>query len=74
MPGSGGANSFASTSGANFYRPWHVIQPPPGFTPHSYSACDELFLPWPEFKKFNGNHLEFKSFITNFETHVEPRV
>ena len=74
IPGSGGASSFASTSGANFYPPWHVIQPPPGFTPLSYPAYDELFLPRPEFKKFNGNPLEFKSFITNFETHVEPRV
>ena len=25
LPGSGGTNSFASTSGANFYPPWHGI-------------------------------------------------
>ena len=62
------------TSGANFYPPWHVIQPPPGFTPLSYPTYDELFLPRPKFKKFNGNPLEFKSFVTNFETYVEPRV
>ena len=51
-----------------------MIQPPPGFTPLSYPAYDELFLPRPEFKKFIGNPLEFKSCITNFETHVEPQV
>ena len=51
-----------------------MIQPPPGFTPLLYPAYDELFLPRLEFEKFNGNPLEFKSLITNFETHVEPRV
>ena len=55
MPGSGGSNGFVSTSGANFYHLWHVIQPPPGFTPLSYPAYDELFLLRPEFKKFNGS-------------------
>ena len=74
MPGSGGANSFVSNSGANFYPPWHAIQPPAGFTPLSYPAYDELFLPRQEFKKFNSNPLKFKSFITNFESHVEQRV
>ena len=61
---------------------------PPGFTPLTYAqpsnslynqyarqpSYDELFLPRPEFKKFNGNPLEFNSFLINFETHVEPRV
>ena len=51
-----------------------TVQPPPGFTPFSYLSYDELFLPRPEFKKFNGNPLDFRLFITNFETHVEPRV
>ena len=51
-----------------------MIQPPPGFTPLLYPAYDKLFLPWPEFKNLKGNPLEFKSFITNFETRVEPRV
>ena len=33
-----------------------------------------MFLPRPEFPKFNGNPLEFKSFLNNFETHLKPRV
>ena len=32
-----------------------------------------MFLPRPEFPKFKGNSLKFKSF-NNFETHLEPRV
>ena len=51
---------------------------PPGFAsfaPYPYNVSyDELFLPRPEFKKFNGNPLEFRSFISNFETHIEPAV
>ena len=35
---------------------------------------DSMFLPRPEFLKFNGNPLEFKSFLNNFKTHLEPRV
>ena len=35
---------------------------------------DNMFLPKPEFPKFKGNSLEFKSFLNNFETHLEPRV
>ena len=33
-----------------------------------------MFLPRPEFPKFYGNSLEFKSFFNNFEMHIEPRV
>ena len=33
-----------------------------------------MFLPRPEFPKFKGNPFEFKSFLNNFETHLEPRV
>ena len=54
-----------------------VRQPPgfPSFSPYFHNVSyDELFLPRPEFKKFNGNPLEFRSFIDNFETHVEARV
>ena len=51
---------------------------PPGFPPFPlYSrpvSYDELFLPRPDFTKFNGDPLEFQSFIANFETHIEPRV
>ena len=35
---------------------------------------NSMFLPRPEFPKFKGNPLEFKSFLNNFETHLEPRV
>ena len=35
---------------------------------------DSVFLRRPEFPKFNGNPLEFKPFLNNFETHLEPRV
>ena len=35
---------------------------------------DSMFLPRPEFPKFKGDPLEFKSFLNNFETHLEPRV
>ena len=33
-----------------------------------------MFLPRPEFSKFNGKPLEFKSFLNNFEMHLELRV
>ena len=52
--------------------------PPPGLQPlpqfHRQLSYDELFLPRPEFKKFNENPPEFCSFILNFETHIESRV
>ena len=35
---------------------------------------DSMFLPRPEFPKFKGNLLVFKSFLNNFKTHLEPRV
>ena len=35
---------------------------------------DNMFLPRPEFPKYSGDPLEFKAFISNFETHIEPRV
>ena len=35
---------------------------------------DDLFLPRPELSKFSGDPLEFKLFISNFETHVEFRL
>ena len=46
----------------------------PCLSDYCQPSYDELFLPRPEFKKFNGNPSEYKSFISNFETHVEPRV
>ena len=48
------------------------LQPLPQF--HRQLSYDELFLPRPEFKKFNENPPEFCSFILNFETHIESRV
>ena len=33
-----------------------------------------MFLLRPEFPCFNGNPLEFKSFLDTFEAHLEPRV
>ena len=75
-----GRNTWQSN---NYYQPnlrpeVSQARPPPGFPPFIlYSrlvSYDELFLPRPEFKKFNGNPLEFKSFIADFETHIEPRV
>ena len=35
---------------------------------------DDLFLSRPELSKFSGHPLEFKLFISNFETHVESRL
>ena len=35
---------------------------------------DDLFLPRLELSKFSGDLLEFKLFISNFETHVESRL
>ena len=46
----------------------------PGFAPLTYPTYDELFLPRPEFKRFNGDPLAYKAFISNFETHLEPRL
>ena len=38
-------------------------------------SFDSLFLPRLEFSKFSGDPLEFKNFLSNFETtHVESRV
>ena len=37
-------------------------------------SYDGMFLPRPEFPKFSGDPLEFKSFINNFEIHIEPRI
>ena len=35
---------------------------------------DDKFLPRPELTKFNGDILEYNSFINSFETHVEAKV
>ena len=35
---------------------------------------DNLFLPRPEFVKFDGSPLNFTSFKTNFEKHVKPKM
>ena len=35
---------------------------------------DSMFLPHPEFPKFSGDPLQYRTFITNFETHVESRI
>ena len=35
---------------------------------------DSMFLPRPEFPKFSGDPLQYRTFITNFETHVESRI
>ena len=43
----------------------------PGFHDLTY---DNMFLPRPELPKYSGDPLEFKAFISNFETHIEPRV
>ena len=43
----------------------------PGFDNHTY---DNMFLPRPELPKYSGDPLEFKAFISNFKTHIEPRV
>ena len=51
-----------------------AVRPPPRFMPFSYLSYDELCLLKPEFKKFNGNPLEFKIFLSSFETYIEPRV
>ena len=45
---------------------------PTEFAPLTYPTYDELFLPRPEFKRFNGNSLAYRAFISNFETHVQP--
>ena len=40
----------------------------------SYLKYDSMFLPRPEFPKYSGDPLEFKAFMNNFETHIEPRI
>ena len=35
---------------------------------------DNMLLPRPELPKYSGDPLEFKAFISNLETHIEPRV
>ena len=35
---------------------------------------DSMFLQRPEFPKFSGDPLQYRTFITNFETHVESRI
>ena len=35
---------------------------------------DSMFLPRPEFSKFSVDPLQYRTFITNFETHVESRI
>ena len=80
---------FSSTSNAPVHHvPYNSYVPPadkvmssdltpicyPGvYTPHALHY-DNLFLPRPEFPKFSGDPLEYKPFIQNFETHIEPRV
>ena len=54
----------------NLLLPVHL----PGLYTPSAANYDSLFLPRPEFTKFSGDPLEFKTFMSNFETHVEPRV
>ena len=49
------------------------VVPASFMAPHSVTY-DSLFLPRPEFSKFAGDPLEFQLFISNFETHIEPRV
>ena len=49
------------------------VVPASFMAPHSVTY-DSLFLPRPEFSKFAGDPLEFQLFISDFETHIEPRV
>jgi len=65
----GGTTSYFN---ANHYAPRSAIRLPPGFIPFSYLSYDKMILPRPEFKKFSGDPLEFKTFFTNFKTHIEP--
>ena len=46
----------------------------PGVYNQNSVNYDSLFLPRPEFPKFSGDPLEYKAFMNNFETHIEPRV
>ena len=50
-----------------------VCAPHPHVTPCVFHK-DDLFLPRPEFVKFDGNPLNFMTFKTNFEKHVKPKV
>ena len=51
------------------------------FMPNQRTTClpgrvnyDSMFLPRPEFPKFSRDPLQYRTFITNFETHVESRI
>ena len=46
----------------------------PGVYNQNSVNYDSSFLPRPEFPKFSGDPLEYKAFMNNFETHIEPRV
>ena len=46
---------------------------PDAYNPDSVKY-DDLFIPRPELPKFSKDPLDFKGFINNFETHIEPRV
>ena len=50
-----------------------VCAPHPHVTPCVFHK-DDLFLPRPDFLKFDGNPLNFMTFKTNFEKHVKPKV
>ena len=50
-----------------------VCAPHPHVTPCVFHN-DDLFLPRPEFVKFDGNPLNFITFKTNFEKHIKPKV
>ena len=62
------SNSFVNYNRQSFPAPTF---PFPWQTNLSYES---LLLPRPEFAKFSGDPLEFKNFLSNFETHVESRV
>ena len=65
---------------APYYVGNHVTNAPfagrySSYTPGcSYLKYDSMFLPRPEFPKYSGDPLEFKAFMNNFETHIEPRI
>ena len=46
----------------------------PGVYNQNSVNYDSLLLPRLEFPKFSGDPLEYKAFMNNFETHIEPRV
>ena len=41
---------------------------------NTHQAYDDRYLPRPEFTKFHGDPLEFKTFLNNFETHIVRKV